>query len=473
MRGGVKAYEDGIVKEIADNTAVHMETQILDEAEYDTRYLEQARPVAKIGGAQYIRLVDAITAAGPDDTIELLEDNYVFNTITIPETKVFTIQTNGFDIIPSNTITNNGKVTITTRPDASIPTISNYSPNYIIVNSQGADLEINRTNINSAYAINNKGTLTLSNSDIVSSNTSINNTGTINADNISLTANTYPVYNDGGEISATNNSSIQNGTIYNKSGTITMTDSVATNAASTNTSFITNYGALELNGSTASQVITSTGLGYHIWTRTIYNAGSLSANNNSSILQSIDVSTYCYYYLSSIYNDGGNVLVTNSNITTDTATSNYSSIVAGIYNPSGSTVFKTGTINAINRNNVNDSVYGIYNNTGTVTIGVPEPEDSPHYGRDTADVSTSNPDIRAIDLRTRGTINGTGVKNNSGKIYYYDGKIAGTKEALPEKPAGVEYLYEPCTELDTSVTPNLYTAHLFWMRDGQSSCANN
>ncbi|MBR5670126.1 hypothetical protein IKX12_03575, partial [Candidatus Saccharibacteria bacterium] len=69
---------------------------------------------------------------------------------------------------------------------------------------------------------------------------------------------------------------------------------------------------------------------------------------------------------------------------------------------------------------------------------------------------------------------GIGIKNTSGgRVEYYDGKVSGNTAAFGEEPTVTEHFYEVCTELDTTTTPNLYTAKLFWMRDGQSTCANN
>ena len=113
------------------------------------------------------------------------------------------------------------------------------------------------------------------------------------------------------------------------------------------------------------------------------------------------------------------------------------------------------------------TVYGIYNDTGTVTIGVPEPTDSIHYGKDTANVSTTAPSISAI-----GTTTGIGIKNNTGKVYFYDGKITGTTSSLAEEPTGAEYLYHPCTFTDTTTTPATHYTILKWMRNGQASCGD-
>ena len=156
-----------------------------------------------------------------------------------------------------------------------------------------------------------------------------------------------------------------------------------------------------------------------------------------------------------LYNDGGTVTSSKSSYILDASAADYTTrYYYGIYNPTGTITLTSGTVKATGKIG---AAYGIWNDSGTVTIGVPEPTTSQNYGRDTADVSTTNPDIKAI-----GTNTGIGVKNNTGKVYYYDGKITGSTAAMPEKPAGVEYLYEPKDYQDS----NGYQYRILeWMRE--------
>ena len=143
-----------------------------------------------------------------------------------------------------------------------------------------------------------------------------------------------------------------------------------------------------------------------------------------------------------------------------------------IYSPTGSFTIESGSIYATAKG----KTYGIYTDTGNITIGVPEPEDSGHHGDADADVKINNPNIQAISTATNNSYKlGVGVKNNgsNGKVYYYDGRVAGSTAAMPEEPTKTEFHYEVCREIDTSVTPNMEFTRLFWVREGgQSSCTN-
>ena len=179
-------------------------------------------------------------------------------------------------------------------------------------------------------------------------------------------------------------------------------------------------------------------------------------------------------YASAIYNDGGSVSLSNGSISliVNNVNRDYSFNTYGVYSPTGNVTIDSGTIAATGRG----YVYGIYTDTGNITIGVPEPTSSPHYGDADADVKINIPTIQAISTATGSSYKiGVGVKNNgsNGKVYYYDGRIAGSSAALPENPTETEFHYEVCREMDTSVTPNLEFTRLFWVREGgQSSCTN-
>ena len=122
--------------------------------------------------------------------------------------------------------------------------------------------------------------------------------------------------------------------------------------------------------------------------------------------------------------------------------------------PTGDVTIKDGSVQVQGKTHA----YGIYNNDGSVTIGEPIDPLSPDYGRDTDKVSKTNPDIKAT-----GSTTGVGVKNNTGRIYYYDGKITGSTAAMPERPAGVEYLYEPKDYIEENT--GYHFRVLEWMRE--------
>jgi hypothetical protein len=92
--------------------------------------------------------------------------------------------------------------------------------------------------------------------------------------------------------------------------------------------------------------------------------------------------------------------------------------------------------------------YGIYNATqpSIITLGVAEPIDSQDRGKETAHVSTTDPNIKAIGRSRDG---GIGIKNaNGSKTNFYDGIVTGSTTAMPEEPAEVEYHYEAIEHTD-------------------------
>ena len=118
---------------------------------------------------------------------------------------------------------------------------------------------------------------------------------------------------------------------------------------------------------------------------------------------------------------------------------------------------KNGIINLKSGNILSRGTESVYIDSGAVTLGEPEPTDSLGYGKDTANVSTTNPYIEAI-----GTTTGIGIKNVAGRLNYYDGKIVGSTAAKPEVASDIEYLYESIDYTDEE-TGYKYCI-LEWMR---------
>ncbi|MBR5419136.1 hypothetical protein IK110_02715, partial [Candidatus Saccharibacteria bacterium] len=472
LRGGIEAYQDGAITSIADNATIQFSTS----SGYHIVYLAEEHFVVKNGETKYTKLSDAISESEVGDTIELIDDNYLFYTLSVPSEKELSILTNGFSIHTGNPIVNSGKITITNNTPTA-QTIEYIRGDYFITNNADAELTLNNININAAYGINNSGKTTLANVSVASSNAAIKNTGNFLANNAILSGDSYPIYNDTGESNLTNTSFVGEYT-YNNSGTLKITGGSAskTNTASNIGDYFTNKGTMELDSTQITLTNTNPTYNYsydHNHYRALYNSGSLVLNNGTTISHIIDAPNSTITKQSStVHNDGGAVIIASSSIIyTATNTRNYSYDSRAIYSPTGTVAIESGTVSATGIGRA----YGIYTDSGTIIIGTPEPPDSPNYGRDTADVSTTSPDISAISTSTSNSYKlGVGVKNASGgRVEYYDGKVSGNTSAFAEEPTATEHFYEVCTELDTTTTPNLYTAKLFWMRDGQSTCANN
>ena len=463
LRGGVKAYRDGLVTAIAGNYALHFETQTIDDSDYEVCYLSPEQYVAQIGtDDKYTMLSDAISNAEPGDVIEIINDAAIFGTLTISSEKEFTIETNNYDIIFGGVIVNNGNVSIINNLSNTTSFDYNMSK-YLITNNAGATLSLTNIAIKSPYGIDNKGNATISNITIASANTALNNTGSATIGSSSMTSPTYALYNDGGTLEATG-AVIAKGQIYNNAGQISLSNSSATKSGENINNIFTNKDKMALSKVDASLVNTNYNASGTTYIHTIYNIGNLTIADDSNINNAMNASN-AFKYNQALYNDGGTATIADSSLTTDDALDTTTGSAAyGIYSPTGSLSLKSGSISV---KKGRGATYGIYTETGTIVLGTPEPETSPGYGRETADVSQSEPEIKAVGST------GYGIKNASGgRVEYYDGKVSGNTAAFAEEPTITEHYYEVCTELDTTVTPNLYTARLFWMRDGQSSCGN-
>ena len=349
--------------------------------------------------------------------------------------------------------------------------INYFGASYAITNNAGAELNLNNITVDAYNGINNSGSLTLDKSSILAAETAIKNTGTtIAQNNIAINGASYPIYNDGGE-STISDATITGAFIYNNSGNLALSNSASSKEGSYS-DYVVNKGHLSMSNVNISSTITYfTQMSWGGSSRVFYNNGTAILNNTTMSHAFNSPSEDARGTMHAIYNDSGSsIIATNLNLTANGLNVKSASSIYAVYSPKASFTIESGIIHSIHKN----TAYGIYTETGTITIGVQEPSDSPNYGRDTANVSRTNPEISAIDTKASGTRTGIGVKNASGgRVEYYDGKVSGNTAAFAEEPTVTEHFYEPCTELDTSVTPNLYTTHLFWMRDGQSSCANN
>ncbi|MBR3322722.1 hypothetical protein IKG13_01530, partial [Candidatus Saccharibacteria bacterium] len=459
LRGGNMAYPDGIVRDVPNSTVLHIEQQTIDGINYDTRWLTGEHVVAKIGNTEYTSLASAVNAANTSDIIDLVADSFVSSALEITSEKDITIQTNGYDIIIiGNPIINSGKTSIINNdyPNSSLVINYYYTSDYAITNNANATLTLTNVSFSTVNAIDNKGDLSLNNAQIESTNTAVRNTGNITANNNSIAGGTYTLYNDGGE-SIFNNTTFGSKSIYNKSGKLTLRNGTAEIIDNNILDFITNNGELTLDNFSATltnnDLEISGGDGHY--SRTIYNNGILTTQNNTVIKYILDApSKRAYEYPVVLYNDGGTVTATNTSFIADgrNITSNsYSTI--GIYSPTGTVTLKTGSIESYGIT----KAYGIFTNTGTITLGIPE-QPGPTYGKEDADVSTTNPDIKAI-----GSSSGIGIKNASGgKVYFYDGRITGSSSAMPENPTATEYMFDPKDYLDEN---NYHYRILEWRRE--------
>jgi hypothetical protein len=170
-------------------------------------------------------------------------------------------------------------------------------------------------------------------------------------------------------------------------------------------------------------------------TAIINSMGGTITINNSTLTNNRNFYRSSKY--AAVYNSGGNITVSNSNLITNITNSyNASSYSFGVYNNSGTFTIKSGTISVTGESK---NSTGIHVESGTAIIGEAEASDSPNYGLETADVSLTNPEIKADGLN--GSY-GIQLKNTNCKVYFYDGKIMGKTYSMQQQPTGTEYLYE-------------------------------
>lgn len=161
IRGNVSAYFDRNIKTIATDSYMHG-TQ---ETGYDdVKYVSVTEALAKIGSGScpaidnvtcFPSLQTAIAAAGENDTITLLKDNYVFEYITIPAEKKITIELDGHTIVTGAKITNYGKTTIQ-NTSSTRPVLDYHENNFFFINKANAELTMKGFDITTDNFVSNE-----------------------------------------------------------------------------------------------------------------------------------------------------------------------------------------------------------------------------------------------------------------------------------------------------------------------------
>ncbi|MBR3377763.1 hypothetical protein IKG50_00315 [Candidatus Saccharibacteria bacterium] len=492
LRGDTNAYEDGVIKNIPDNYTMYITSGSAHGKTFsDVRYLIAEYDVAEINGVRYKSLPAAIDAANAGDTITLIDDALLFSPLEISSSKDFTLETDGNDIIAGNPITNNGDVKIINSNSSVNPSISYAPAGYFIRNNSGASLEIENIPLASDQVIKNDGALTLKNVAITATDTAIRTTGDLTISNGStITSDDYGVYSGGnantiniastsitaphayyqaGAYDSTIANSTIDGRVTNNSGKLTFNGGTVERSGVNVRDFVSNTGSADTTFNGTTLTFTHTDLTCYACSRTTImfnNTGKLSFTNNATATETFSTGNTDTNYL--IKQTSGELNITDSSLTSSfdssiTTHNDHQGLIidAGTANIANGTISVNGgqvyginnddaTISITGQSAINavgdwNTAYGIYINTGEVTMGVPEDPNSQDYGKATADVSTTDPSIRGISTNT-----GIGIKVMSGLFNFYDGRITGSTSAMPETPANVEYNYEPkyYTDLD-------------------------
>ncbi len=503
LKGETYAYNDNSIESVATETKIYHDTDVIDGEEYHADYLVEATEYIEIDGTGYKSLQTAINEAEDGDVLVLTDSALNLDTITIPAGKNIVIDLAGNHIQTFKPITNNGTVKIIDSSEDKTGYLqysrTANSDDYLITNN--AIMEIDGIKIQAPYVVKNTANadIDMLNTTITSTNTAFYNLGEADLNNMNITSRNYAIYSSSKKPVTITNSQLQattntiyinsaegnvdisgntlDGYIYNSSKAITSFDDNALTGYINN-----NSGTFNISSSTIVRETKDS-----TYENAVSNSGTMSINDSSIALQVKGTRTSYVYgvnnsNVNAVLNISGDTTITikdeashtfstgygiyNSgtatlekvNINVD-GTSNYYATTYGIYNNSNSVVLKTGTVYSTGR-----AAYGIYVNNGEVTMGVPEVVGSPTYGRDTADVSLTDPFVYAVGTTTNQsyTPSGIGVKNIQGKFNYYDGKIMGSTQAKPEIPTKIEYLYEAIDYVDEE-TGHPYCI-LEWMR---------
>ena len=241
LQGGKSAYYDRNIKGIEDNATINQVTKTIDGSDYNTKYVTPEHNIAKIGngacgdaGTQcFGSLQKAINAAQNNDTIILLEDNYVFEPISIESNKDFTIELDDHTIVTGNQITNSGKLKIQ-NSSSNKPIIGYHEANCFITNNQGSSFTLQNVEINASCAIDSKNdtTTSIENSTVSfydnGNLTSIKSTGDLTISNSNISSAYTVISHSTGELKIQNNSTLTSTGVDNNSYPVVETNNSIT-----------------------------------------------------------------------------------------------------------------------------------------------------------------------------------------------------------------------------------------------------
>ena len=461
MEGTFNFY-DGIIKgttaiqQYIHDTEIGYDVQMsTDEENIQTAILSNAMPVAEIveTGEKYYTLKEALLECTTSElkTIKMLKNIQISNAekrIEILENSNVKIDLNGYNILTTieNTVINNGKLEITNENTNVTPMIKGNKNNIFVNNASGIlkisdiDMRITTAGTNQSYntLIYNKGFVESYNVNIDEKVKYIYvwynvDQGSILASesNITSTGNTTGIYNIGsGKIEITNVS-------MNLGGSSNGIENIGTSNVVLNNYSVTLYryngsygvyninGKVEINGGTYNEVRTPIYNENEVIINDINVINSYSLENNKNGILTIkegNITTgITNYSTNSIIVDGGKIKNPDDYAINNRSTGKIiinAGEVGGINTSTGEIIIRNGIIKGpkygINNTKANIIVtggcvegtngYGIYNSSGTVTLGE---QDS---------------DVNEMQLEVIGSSYGV---YNTGTFNFYDGKIKG------------------------------------------------
>ena len=519
LGNGTASFYDGVLKGVTDavygqfieipkDTIISSTTTTENEKQYINYYLTAESDVVTDGTNNYTNIQDAIDAVGNNATLTLLKDTSVYYEINVPSEKTLTIDMAGYDIYLSMTMNNDGnlklyssgaKSQLSTRRSiailkndvgtldmSNVEFLNNTTNYYTFENNNIATLD--NVSFRGYAGIKNNtadSDITITNADIDVTNYAIYNTGKISLDggsyngsygiyDVSSKANTMEnittakVYFDDASNNEFDNTTFNgNLTNHNANGIVSVDNS-------TMNSNVENRGTMYISDSDYINTERINGMIYlaNYKNMEVTNAKfkATSPNNSSTIYgvynsesNSTFKCTSCEFEITSTSSSAYGIGISNSSlvelddvsIKINGSVNNTTGYGIEIYN--GKAVLKNTTIDVGNSR----YAYGIYINNGEVTMGEKEDSTSPNYGTVNANVSTTNPSVKAI-----GSTTGIGVKKVNGKFNFYDGIIIGSTAAKPEIATDVEYGFEaPLPNYEPTNGDGYKTSYLYFLTD--------
>ena len=521
--GGTVVFNDGILKGITfghgddsidtipRNTSIFYDTETIDDKLYQTAFLYSEGEIVKnlTTNVIYSNFQTSLDEANEGDTLQAINNILIYYDVVNTNPNEFTLDMNGHFISTNKQIVNKGNIHLvnTSDNDGLIKTSSGIS---LIYNDENASLSTDNIKFKNSgasnYVINNRGSLTFTNSsidsinginnsnDLVVNNSVINTSGTTinNSKNVVINDGIYngsysfysnsvgtllindgefngTFYNAGASVGESNRSTF-NGTFQNNNATLTVNEG---NVSGRGTG-VSNTGTLTFNSSVINLDTT-----VDRYSPTTYNAVTNSGTlnlNDTNVLVDKNV-TGNHTYIRGIYNTG-NINMDEDALLDVGSADNTTSYLYGLYATGNSNVYiKKGNIKVASRGNTNYGVYtetsnskvtlnagtldvryattsyGAYIDLGTFEIGHYEGKSIEYNPNEP--VSETNPLVSTDDpyiYVSSETGKGIGVKKVNGEFNFYDGLIRASRFAKPDTTSHVEDMYEVTVYVDVDTS---------------------
>lgn len=395
LRGTTGACDGRRIKDIATESAEKNDSSSIDGVTYNNKYLIAAYNVAQIGSTKYTSLANAIAAVQPNEIIELIDDNYIYSQLEIPNAVKATIDLNGHKILAANAIKNNGDITITDSQHTN-NTLDYFESDYLFQNSLSAKLTIDGISVESSRIISG-GDITLSRAKLSSdiSSKPITTSGLLSiTDNSTVNA---PISYTGTSLTVSN--STFNRTTNSDTALIDINNNSCISIITSSTFNSDRYSAISQTKGNTTTVSDSTITG------SIDNgSGAMTLNNLDISASTIGFNYYSYFLISN--HSTLNADDIRATLPLHNAYTNSSSYSFSILYNTGTATIANSTLKAeMSGTKISSSVHAILNLGGTLNY------------------TNSSATIKALDSITTSSKSATGI-HNTGTVNYNSGSIS-------------------------------------------------